>query len=258
MRHAACLPARMGGGGKTGIDALARASGHSPPHGGVYSGLGNERAKPLVFLLNQTIAPVRRSARRAADHRERCPRTARRRRVTCRQAECATRLLREAQRRRRSERARGAHSASREARAPAGQHQDTAPSGARSAGQSASLNLPAQSSPLPIVTRMGRDYRPGPRQRIERVARRAARSEFLKYTTENLGLCPRTLPEQSIAVVSSPAETRRPLWDRVTAVLSSPLEVHAYLVSHEPTTSLTPRRDYTARVEPLDQLTIFI
>ena len=28
MRHAACLPARMGGGGKTGIDALARASGH--------------------------------------------------------------------------------------------------------------------------------------------------------------------------------------------------------------------------------------
>lgn len=30
------------------------------------------------------------------------------------------------------------------------------------------------SSPLPIVTRTGRDYRPGPRQRIERVARRAA------------------------------------------------------------------------------------
>jgi hypothetical protein len=49
MRHAACLPARMGGGGKTGIDTLARASGHSPPLGGVYSGLGNERAKPLAF-----------------------------------------------------------------------------------------------------------------------------------------------------------------------------------------------------------------
>ena len=39
----------MGGGRKTGIDALARASGRSPPHGGVYSGFGNERAKPLVF-----------------------------------------------------------------------------------------------------------------------------------------------------------------------------------------------------------------
>lgn len=50
----------MGGGGKTGIDALARASGHSPPHGGVYSGLGNERAKPLAFQIRdrQAIQPT--------------------------------------------------------------------------------------------------------------------------------------------------------------------------------------------------------
>jgi len=74
------------------------AGAQRPPHGGVYSGFGNERAKPLVFLLNQTIAPIRRSPRRAAGHRERRPRTERRRRVTCRQAEHATRLLREAQR----------------------------------------------------------------------------------------------------------------------------------------------------------------
>jgi alpha-L-arabinofuranosidase len=46
----------MGGGGKTEIDALARASGHRPPHGGVYFGLGNERAKPLAFLPNWSSA----------------------------------------------------------------------------------------------------------------------------------------------------------------------------------------------------------
>lgn len=67
-----------------------------------------------------------------------------------------------------------AHPVRREARVPAGQHKEAAPSGAQSAGKSASLNLPAHQLPLPIVTRMGRDYRPGPRQRIERVARRAA------------------------------------------------------------------------------------
>jgi hypothetical protein len=175
----------MGGGGKAEIDALARASGRAATATrGRLFWFGNERAKPLVFLLNQAIAPIRRSQRRAADRQQRCPRTARRRRVTCRQAERPTRLLREAQRRRRSERASGAHPARREARAPAGQHKDAAPSGARSVGQSASLNLPAHHAPLPIVTRMGRDYRPGPRQRIERVVRRAARSEFLKFNRE--------------------------------------------------------------------------
>ena len=40
------------------------------------------------------------------------------------------------------------------------------------AGQSATLEIPAQHSPLLIVTRMGRDYMPGVRMRIERVARR--------------------------------------------------------------------------------------
>ena len=41
-------------------------------------------------------------------------------------------------------------------------------------GQSASARTPAPLILLLIVTRMGRDYRPGSRQRIERVARRAA------------------------------------------------------------------------------------
>ena len=57
---------------------------------------------------------------------------------------------------------------------PAGRYKNAAPLGARSAGQSASLNPPAHHFPLLIVTRMGWDYRPGPRQRIERVARRVA------------------------------------------------------------------------------------
>jgi hypothetical protein len=55
MRHAACLPARMGGGGKTGIDALARASGHSPPHGGVYF-LFREREGKALGVSAQTRA----------------------------------------------------------------------------------------------------------------------------------------------------------------------------------------------------------
>jgi hypothetical protein len=38
----------MGWGGKSGIVALARASGQSPPHGGDYFRFGNERAKPLA------------------------------------------------------------------------------------------------------------------------------------------------------------------------------------------------------------------
>lgn len=53
---------------------------------------------------------------------------------------------------------------------PAGQHKNAAPSGAQSAEKSALFALPAHHPPLLIVTRMGRDYRPGPRQRIERVA----------------------------------------------------------------------------------------
>jgi hypothetical protein len=57
--HAACLPARMGRGGKSGIVALARASGRSPPHGGGYFCFGNERAKPLAF---PSIRRRRRSA----------------------------------------------------------------------------------------------------------------------------------------------------------------------------------------------------
>jgi hypothetical protein len=144
----------MGGGGKTEIDALARASGHRPPHGVVYFGLGNERAKPLAFLPNRNSA-VRRSKRRASGS----PTSAPSHGATPTGDVSASRahdkaVAPEVQRRNRSDSASGAHPARREARAPAGQPENIAPSGARSAGQSATLTPPAQHLPLPIVTPM--------------------------------------------------------------------------------------------------------
>ena len=48
----------MGWGGKSGIVALARASGRSPPHGGNYFRFGNERVKPSVLPLIRRTEPV--------------------------------------------------------------------------------------------------------------------------------------------------------------------------------------------------------
>ena len=56
----------MGGGGKTGIDALARASGRSPPHGGVYFWFREREGKAFGVLvrdrpaIQQTSAPLQR------------------------------------------------------------------------------------------------------------------------------------------------------------------------------------------------------
>jgi hypothetical protein len=158
-----CLPARMGGGGKTGIDSLERASGQSPPHGGIYSGLGTRGQSPWRSL-ERSAAPAGATTSRVSGSQKRRPRTARRRRAMCRQAECATRLLHHrCSATDASERATGARPARREMRAPAGQHKNGAPAGARSAGPSASSTIPLIISLLPIVTRTGRDYRPGSR-----------------------------------------------------------------------------------------------
>ena len=67
-----------------------------------------------------------------------------------------------------------AHRVRREARAPAGQPKNAAPSGAQSAEKSATLSSPAHYTSLLIVTRMGRDYRRGSRERIEQVAHRGS------------------------------------------------------------------------------------
>jgi hypothetical protein len=132
----------MGGGGKTEIDALARASGLRPPLGGVYFGLGNERARPLAFLANRNCAgqaltePRKRITITVPSHGATPPGD-----VTASRARDKA-VAPKVQRRHRSESASGAHPARREARAPAGQPENTAPSGACSAGQSATLGFP--------------------------------------------------------------------------------------------------------------------
>ncbi len=145
----------MGRGGKSGIAALARASGRvvTATRGRLFR-FGNERATPSVFLLNNateavSLPPLRCGTRTAPLH-----------------GATQTDALRAGL-------WASGRPARREARVPAGQRKNAAPSGAQSAGQSATFKSPAQLTLL-IVTRMGRDYRPGPQQRIERVARRAA------------------------------------------------------------------------------------
>jgi hypothetical protein len=64
----------MGRGGESGIAALARASGQSPPHGGGYFRFGNERVNPLVFPLKPQTALVRRSLRSEVDQQQQRPR----------------------------------------------------------------------------------------------------------------------------------------------------------------------------------------
>ena len=78
------------------------------------------------------------------------------------------------QRRGRSERASGALRQGARRERQRVRTRNAAPSGAHSAGQSASATIPAQLPLLPIVTRMGRDHGPGPRQRIEWVARKGS------------------------------------------------------------------------------------
>ncbi len=131
----ACLPGRIRTGGKTGIAALARTIGNSPSNGDSCSGLGTTGRRPWRS---------RRLAKRSSKHIGTLARA---------QPPDALRPGLWA----------SGRPAMSEARVPAGQHKRSAPSGAgqRPAGQSASTKPSRSASLLLIVTRMGRDYRPG-------------------------------------------------------------------------------------------------
>ena len=131
----ACFPARMRGGVKTGTAALARASGNSPPHAGSCSGLGTTGRSPW-----RSPRIAKRSSKHIGTLARAKPPDALRPGLWA-----------------------SGRPALSEARVPAGQHKRSAPSGAgqRPAGQSASTKPSRSASPLLIVTRMGRDSRPG-------------------------------------------------------------------------------------------------
>jgi hypothetical protein len=165
MRHAACLPARMGGGGKTGIDALARASGPCPPHGGVYFRFREREGKALGVPAqaksrgdkptNTATRPIPAPSQRR-DAVGRCGGK--------RSGDKA--VVPKGQRRQSPAKARPSPDRQGERReCHAGQPKNTAPSGAQSAGKSATATRPAHYPTLLIVTRMGRDDWPGLRSK---------------------------------------------------------------------------------------------
>jgi hypothetical protein len=154
--HAACLPARMDWGGKSGIVAPARASRAKPATRERLLPLWERKGKALGVPAQQTNGG------------DQPPSAAKRHKNgTLARRNADGRPARGPVGQRASGKARGKS-------ACGSVLMNAAPSGALSAGQSASLNPPVHHSPLPIVTRMGRDCRPGSRQRIERGARRAA------------------------------------------------------------------------------------
>ena len=190
-----CLPARMGGGEKTGIDALARASVHSPPHGGVYfrfreregKALGvpashrNRGDQPTITATRPTTAP---SQQRDADGRCGGKRSGGKAVVPKGAAPPVP-----------SESAPVARPARKEASVPCGSAKEHR--ALRSAaGKSASLDSPAHFHTLLIVTRMGGDYRPGARKQIEQVARQGSPSCYIRQIGRTIsGIRGAVLPE---------------------------------------------------------------
>ena len=197
----------MGGGGKTGIDALVRASGRSPPHGGVHSGLGTRGRSHLGVPTNQTSAPAGATPSRVSGSQERRPRTARRRRATCRQAECAARLLhRRCSAADANERATGACPARREARAPAGQYKNAAPAGAQNARDRARPSeISAQLETAPDRHPDGPGLQARSAQRIERVARKAAMAKNIHRCLVSISM---TIPASTLSETLSKLASR--------------------------------------------------
>ena len=144
----------MGGGGKAESTPWRGPAGaQRPPHGAAIL-LWEREGKALGVPAKQERSRQAPSA--ASRHQHRHPCTARSQPDGVRAQLCVS-----------------AHPAMREARVPAGQDRRLRTLKERSGKERVRLN-PRSAGLLLIVTRMGRDYRPGSRQRTEQVARRAA------------------------------------------------------------------------------------
>ena len=160
-----CLPARMGGGGKAESTPWRGPAGaQRSPLGGGYSALGTRGQSPWRSRLTKKRGRQAPSAAKtelpSSLSRNAAPKSA-----PLHGAKpagwCARAIVR--QRPSGHERGKSASGSGRKRRPLTGLP-----------GQSASARTPAPLNLLLIVTRMGRDFRPGSRQRIEQVARRVA------------------------------------------------------------------------------------
>jgi hypothetical protein len=145
-----CLPARMGGGGKAESLPWRGPAGKARHTGGNYSALGNERAKSLAFPPIKQTELVRLPQPQCGI--QTAPSHGATQTGGVAASEAGTRLLSQ-----RDSAASPRESASvvrtarREARVPAGQPKDSAPSKS-AAGKSATLENPAHFPALLIVT----------------------------------------------------------------------------------------------------------
>jgi|GEM_PF-5755378 hypothetical protein len=157
-----CLPARMGGGGKAESLPWSGPAGEAR-HTGVTILLWETRGQSLWrSRLSGNGGDQPPLGRNAAYKRHPC--TARRSRIPCWRTPsghrcCATSAAPPCPRQRET----GGRSARREARVLAGQFKNAAPSGARSAGQSATSENPTHFRNAPDRHPKGQDYRLGPR-----------------------------------------------------------------------------------------------
>jgi hypothetical protein len=143
-------------GGKSGIVALARASGRSPPHGGRLLPLWEREGETLGVPANQMNGGGQPPSA-ATRHKDGTLATAQRRRTPCARA-CGLAGVRQGERQE-CQRV--------SAKMPRPQER-------KARDRARPQPFPLILSPLLIVTRMGRNYRPGQRQRTEQVARRVA------------------------------------------------------------------------------------